>query len=164
MALMVIAHYADDDTGLAKLTYDTLTIATSLSRARLSHGLQILHEKQIVHSGHGRSEYQLAGYRHNGGWGKLPARRLYTGESITAFRDFYLRKAAELTAMKLYLLLVARRNRMTNMTHISYDTMIEYGIEQIRIKSGLSLYGWTRIDSHRTRAEHPKQLRHLQCL
>ena len=88
----------------------------------------------------GRSIYRLANYRTNGGWGKLPARRLYSGDHIAAFEEFYLRRPVELTALKLYLLFVARRNDDTNLAHISYDTINDYAaIDQSRIKSGLSV-------------------------
>ena len=42
MALTVIAHAADSETGMARVTYDDFCDATGLSRAKVSSGLDTL--------------------------------------------------------------------------------------------------------------------------
>jgi hypothetical protein len=142
MALIAIAHNADDETGAARLTYDSLCIATSLSRAKLSSGLNVLEANKLIERGgvNGRSVYHLTNYRPNG-WGKLPARRLYNAHGeIAAFKEFRLRNRVELNALKLYLLFIGRRSQKTNLAHINYDTINDYtGIDQSNIKAGLSV-------------------------
>jgi hypothetical protein len=74
------------------------------------------------------------------GWGKLPAKGLYSGKSIGAFREFHLRKYVELNAMKLYLLVVARRDNKTNLAHMTYDQIEEKsGIDPSHIRSAIGL-------------------------
>src|ERR1700686_4548251 len=109
-----------------------------LSRAKLSNGLDVLEAQQtIIREPEGRSTLGLANYDRTGGWGKLPARRLYSMGRIAAFTDFHLRSPAELVALKLYFLFVARRGNDTNMANISFDKIEEYtGLERHRIKMG----------------------------
>jgi hypothetical protein len=127
MLLAVIAHHADDESGIARITYDRLGTATGLSRATISGGLSVLQRHSLIARGiEGRSTYQLCKYDPSRGWGKLPARHLYTSGEIVAFRDFHLRHRAELDALKLYYLFVARRNNATNLVQISYDKIDDY--------------------------------------
>ena len=42
MALSAIAHSTDQQSGIARITYDALCSATSLSRAKLANGLDVL--------------------------------------------------------------------------------------------------------------------------
>lgn len=141
MLLIVIAHRADEDDGMAKLTYDQLATTTNLSRAKVSGGLAVLVGLKIIErEPEGRSTYKLARYRKMGGWGKLPAAPLYSHGYVTAFAEFKLRKSSELNALKLYLLFVRFRDDKTNMANISYDKITEHtGIERHHIKSGLSV-------------------------
>ncbi|WP_439926197.1 hypothetical protein [Nitrobacter sp. JJSN] len=143
MALMAIAHHANDETGVARMTYDEVCLATGLSRAKLSNGLDVLEAQQIItREPAGRSTFGLTNYDRAGGWGKLPARKLYSLNRIAAFSDFHLRSPAELVALKLYFLFVARRGNDTNMANISFDKIEEYtGLERHRIKTGVTLLG-----------------------
>jgi hypothetical protein len=142
MTLMVIAHHADYDSGVAKRTYDELTAYTELSRAKVSGGLKTLEKQKIVERHpSGRSTFQVID-KISDGWGKLPAQKLYEVHDgpIAFFRELTLRKATELHALKLYYLFVAMRDIKTNMAHISYDRIEFYtAIERARIKSGLSV-------------------------
>ncbi len=139
MALLAIAHHADDQSGVAKLTYDDLEICTNLSRAKVSGGLSVLEENEIIdREPHGRSTYRLVDYG-KAPWGKLPARRLYQHGRIAALSDFHLRKPVELNALKLFFLVVERRNNDTNLANISYEKIHEYsGIQEYHIKSAIS--------------------------
>ena len=141
MVLMVLAHHADQQTGVVRLTYDSLTTATGLSRTKVSHGLGALVERGIVaRAESARGIYQLVNYDPAKSWGKLPARPLYRQDRILAFRDFHLRRVVELDALKAYFSFVARRNNKTNFAHMSYYKIEEYsGIPRNRIKSAISL-------------------------
>jgi hypothetical protein len=141
MALTAIAHHADVESGLARLTYDQLCMITGLSRAKLADGLDVLEKiKVISRAPNGRSTFQLTDYNPNAaGWANLPAKGLYRSGRILAFDNFKLRRAAELHALKLYLLFATRRGNDTNMANISYDKIHDYsGIERNQIKTAVS--------------------------
>jgi hypothetical protein len=141
MALTVIAHAADSDTGVARITYDSICNLTGLSRAKLANGLEILRHIEVVEAGpcDARSTYKLVGYDSTKGWAKFPAKRMYLHGRIIAFDDLRLRKVAELDALKLFFLFVARRGNDTNLANIGYDKIEEYtGIKRVRIKTAIS--------------------------
>ncbi|HEY5363861.1 MAG TPA: hypothetical protein VIJ49_06650 [Aestuariivirga sp.] len=140
MLLIVVAHNADD-AGSSSITYDEFGIVTGLSRTKVSHGLNLLCALKILErSTTKQSQFKLSSFDPLKGWGKLPARRLYHGDRILAFKDFHLRKVTELDALKMYLAFVARRDNSTNLVHITYKQIEEYAdIRQERIKSALSL-------------------------
>jgi hypothetical protein len=104
MALTAIAHAADEETGVARATYDQLCASTGLSRAKLSNGLDILNGIKVLEPGPERlrSTYRLANYDPQQGWAKFPAKSMYSGTGIVAFNDFRLRRVAELDALKLF--------------------------------------------------------------
>jgi hypothetical protein len=143
MLLAVIAHHIDPDDGIALLTYTALGEMASLSRAKVSAGLDILERRSLVERGpSGRSSYGLANYNREAGWAKLPARGLYHDGVVYPFTEFRLRRRAELDAMKLYFLFVARRSRQTNMAKISYYNIEEYaGVRRPRIRPALTVLG-----------------------
>jgi len=143
LALIAIAQHADQDTGQAVVTYDQLTEAIGVSRTKLAQGLDLLRREELVVQSPelGRSAYQLTQYElDKGGWGKLPARALYVGGRMPAFADFSLRSVHEFNALKLYLTLVARRNKVTNLVNLTYDGIEDYtGMARDRIKGALSV-------------------------
>ncbi|MGA2792520.1 MAG: hypothetical protein ABSE69_03150 [Roseiarcus sp.] len=148
MALLVIAHHGqelavDDDKAelIATVTYDQLGSATGKSREKIAGGLDVLAaHKVITRAPRGRSTFRLEDYDHKRGWCKLPAKKLYSGESIEAFDAFNLRVIAELDAMKLYFLFAARRDNESNLANISYDTISAYsGVERGRLKKAISV-------------------------
>lgn len=141
MTLIATAHQADEGNGIAHVTYDYLQDVTSLSRAKVSAGLQVLEQFGIVgRRALGRSTVSLLDYDRQRGWGKLPAKGLYLGKAIEAFSYFSLRKPAELNALKLYLLFVERRNNASNLANVSYDKIQAYtDIDRPRIKAGLNV-------------------------
>src|SRR5450631_2942831 len=89
MTLAIIAHSVDEETGLARVSYDYLTEATGLSRSKVSAGLNILADLEvIIRAPAGRSSFQLTHYDLSEPWCKIPARGLYSGDRIPAFCDF----------------------------------------------------------------------------
>jgi hypothetical protein len=140
MVLAVIAHNADEERGLARLTYNQLRTMTTLSGAKIAGGLDVLGKINVIkRAPEGRSTFQLTNYDPKSGWCMLPAKNLYVAGSVEAFKDFKLRSASELHALKLYFLFAARRGRDTNMAHLGYDKIHEYsGIPDNRIKTAIS--------------------------
>ncbi|WP_158750566.1 hypothetical protein [Acidobacterium sp. S8] len=144
MVLAPIGHFANPVDGVAQLTYDQLQVATGLSRAKISEGLGLLTELEIIaRSSDRRSTFAIQSYGppEAGGWAKFPTRQMYNAAgNIIAFEDFKLRSRAELEALKLFYLFVARRANDTNMANISYDKIEDYtGIDRKRIKIALSV-------------------------
>jgi hypothetical protein len=142
MALTVIAHAADSVTGVARVTYDHFCAATLLSRAKVSKGLDALERIEVIERepDDARSTYKLVKYDDpNARWAKFPAKSMYSSGTIAAFTDFQLRRVAELDALKLLFLMVARRDQKTNVANIGYDKIVEYtNINRGRIKTAIS--------------------------
>src|SRR3954454_20409578 len=77
MVLAPLAHHANEG-GLAKRSYDQIALATGLSRAKVSAGLSVLAELDVIErEPNGRSTFLLNNYSLAGGWSKFPAQRLY---------------------------------------------------------------------------------------
>jgi hypothetical protein len=74
MLLTAIAHAADQDSGIARLTYEDICAVTGLSRAKVSNGLEVLRKIEIVDRGPdaARSTYRLMNYDPQGNWAKFP--------------------------------------------------------------------------------------------
>lgn len=141
MALTVIAHSADSESGVARITYDRFCQATHLSRAKVSKGLDALERINVIEREprDARSFYKLANYNAADGWAKFPFKSMYSFGTIAAFTDFQLRRVAELDALKLFFLMVARRDRQTNIANIGYEKIEEYtNIRRVRIKTAIS--------------------------
>jgi DNA-binding transcriptional ArsR family regulator len=141
IALAVIAHHSDTDTGITRITYNELTDRASLSRAMVSAGLSILDEKKlIIREPEGRSTYALAGFNPNADWAKLPAAPLYQNGAMAAFSEFQKRKSVELDAMKLYFLFASRRSRDMNFALLTYEQIEQRsGVKRHKVKAALSL-------------------------
>ena len=112
MVLVAIAHRSSVVDGSCRVTYEVLSAATQISRAKISSGLDVLADRGIViREPNGRSTFQLTNFTPDGGWCQIPASRLYNGNGvIEPFRDFRLRRRAELDALKAYLLIACRRD------------------------------------------------------
>ncbi|WP_249693731.1 hypothetical protein [Stappia sp. WLB 29] len=143
MTYLAILNHMEPDTGVAHVTYDQLTTATSISRQKLSSALKLLQRREmIVPKPEGRSSIGVRDYNPTQHWAKVPARGLYRGGEILGLSEFRLRRRAELDAMKLYFLFAARRNRDTNMAQISYGKIEETsGIKENYIKNALTVLG-----------------------
>jgi hypothetical protein len=141
MTLTVITHTADDETGVARVTYDHFCDTTYLSRAKVSSGLDMLQRLEIIERepGEARSMFKLANFDPFAGWAKFPLKSMYASSTIAAFKEFRLRRIAELDALKLFFLLVAMRSNKANVAFIGYDKIEQYtGIPRIRIKTAIS--------------------------
>lgn len=139
MVLTAIANHVDAQTGIARLSYDAMGIATDLSRAKLSAGLKKLVEFKLIELA-GRSTYKLSDYDPASGWAQFPARGLYRDGVIVAFQNFHLRQPAELDALKLYFLFASRRDRRHNWALITYTNIERYtGVSRNSIRRALGV-------------------------
>lgn len=139
MTLMVIAQHADQETGEVKITYDKLHRATGLSRTTIAAGLGLL-ETRFIERGDRQSEFRLRDFDPFRGYALLPTKPLYNAKyQIDFFHELKLRRQVELNAIKLYLLIVSRRDRNNNLAHVTYDKIEEYsGIHHDDIKGAVS--------------------------
>jgi hypothetical protein len=139
MLLAVIAHHANEARGIAHITYNGLHAATGLSRPKISGGLRVLVDRDLIERLNAQSTYGIADFDPSCGWGKLPARGLYRRDEIPAFHEFRLRRVAELDALKIYYAVVARRDNKTNLSRMNYSTIESYAaVPRNRIKSAIS--------------------------
>jgi hypothetical protein len=142
MVLTAIAHTADQERGVARLTYDDFCASTGLSRVKVSNGLATLKRITVIDDGpdETRSTYCLANFALNHHWAKFPAKSMYTAANrIAAYADFQLRRPVELDALKLFFLFVARRGRDTNLARIGFEKIEQYTtIKRNRIKPAVS--------------------------
>lgn len=129
--------------GHTKITFDTFQEITQLSRSKISNGIKILIDMQLIgRSGAKNKTYRILDFIENRGWAKFPSKHLFDDsfKTISIFKDFYLRKKNELNTLKLYLLFVAFRDRKLNHAIISYDKIQEYsGIPRSEIRPAISL-------------------------
>lgn len=151
MLFVVLNHHANDITttsfkelGLCALTYSQLSEISGLSRAKVAGGLRILKDHKLISQvGNGRNNiYKIANFGTQGGWSKLPAKKLYSSDlkKINSFYKFNLRSKNELNALKTYFLIIALRNNEINYAQISYDKISQYtGINRSEIRSAISL-------------------------
>ncbi len=141
MCYMLIAHHTNN-LGLARLTYGTITTVAGISRAKISAGLDILLEQDLVSKEADQSVFRLSKLNTTvRGWGMLPAKGLYTSFGRVAFfQRLHLRNRTELDALKLYLLFTARRDTDKNIINLSYDKICEYsGLSRRKIPDALTL-------------------------
>ena len=159
---LILVHHANDvitsqlpECGLCKLTYSTIANLSGLSRAKIAGGLRVLERMGLISKfSAGRDNvYKIASFENVRGWGKLPASGLYSTDrnSIPAFHRFQLRSKNELSALKIYYLIVAMRDNSLGYAQVGYDKIEGYtGIPRNEIKSALSLLvnlGLIHIDS-----------------
>lgn len=75
------------DRSVARLTYDGLTTAASLSRQKVSATLDLLQRrKMITREPDGRSTIGVRDYNPTEHWAKVPARGLYRGGAPNSTR------------------------------------------------------------------------------
>lgn len=150
MTYIALVHHVNESDshtrgqeGSVKITYDVLCQLIGISRNKLSGGLKVLQEFNLVsREGDGKNvTYSIIGYTSPSGWAKLPAKGLYddSRSQIKLFKDFKLRSKAELNALKIYLVLLSFRNNKTLMTLMSYEKIAEYsGVQRSDIRTALS--------------------------
>ncbi len=116
---------------LVLATYTDLENMTGLSRAMISKGLRLLEEVNAIKSERigNASAYALLGIERDGGYCAAPQSHLLDGadylKRLRGIRET-IRRPASLFAMKLFILLLAFRDRHSNTTRISYENITKY--------------------------------------
>jgi hypothetical protein len=141
MCLTVICHEADQETGIANVTFDTFEKVLSKSRTTIAAALNVLRDQNLVADGVNRSTYKLVSFDPKSDWAKLPHKSLYLkNDFMPFFSDCTLRKRTELDALKLFFLIAAFRDNSSNITMISYDKIeTRTGITREHIRRAISL-------------------------
>lgn len=138
--------YERPELGWTSLTYDDMSRIASLSRAMVASGIKLLEERGLImRVRQGRRVYCRIMEYDKEPWAKLPGRSMYDTKlrQIPAFKAFTLRNKFELHALKLFLLIVARRDRKTNLTHLTYEQLSPLaGVNGNDIKRALSFLGF----------------------
>jgi len=112
-------------------TYEDLMVLTNLSRGPIAKGLELLRELgaiTTVKSGNG-CIYTLQGIDKPGHYCELPQGHLLDGQVVMRrLRGLHtaIKNRSSLDAMKLYMLLLALRDRDWNVTRVSYSVIREY--------------------------------------
>ena len=129
-----------EEAGLAKLSYSDLCRLTNLARATVSRGLDILKEKGLIEArAQGRSTvYKVINFDAKSDWAKLPLKLCSANDNKLAF--FSARNSLHLGALKLYMLILASRQRNQNHAAIGYDRIVEQtGMRRDTIRQAISL-------------------------
>jgi len=138
---LVLLHHSEN--GVSSISYMGLQGITGLSRAKISAGIKLLVENDMIEKDKSsqKNSYKIKSYD-DVPWGKTPARGLYGKEdkTVNLLNKFTLRNKNELNALKLYYLVIAMRDSQSNCANMSYETITKYtGIIRNNIKSAISL-------------------------
>lgn len=112
-------------------TYEDLMALTNLSRGPIANGLKLLRELGSItttKNGNG-CIYSLLGIDTPGSYCELPQGHLLDGQTVMRrLKGLHtaIKNRSSLDAMKLYMLLLALRNRDWNIARASYSTIREY--------------------------------------
>jgi hypothetical protein len=138
---LTMAHRLIEDDGVVKATYDEIEIGANLARQSVANGLGVLEELELIERAvAGKGTYRFINYDPERGWAQVPSRPLYLNGGFRPFKDWTMRKKAELDALKLYLFIAAGRDTEFNETFTTYDKMRKAtGVPDARITTGLSL-------------------------
>lgn len=159
MCLTIVCHEADQQTGIARVTFDSFERVTGKSRTTIAAALNVLREQHLIEDTNKQSFYRLSNFDPKAGWAKLPNKYLYQKHDyIEFFSDCNLRKRAELDALKLLLLFAAFRDNASNVAMVSYDKIEELaGIPKKFIKRANSLLAVNGIVHSELRANKYSQ-------
>jgi hypothetical protein len=134
-------------------------VMTGLSRAMVRAGTLRLCEANLItvgHEGQGRkNRYFVVDYS-EGAWGKIPYRQVAggrAGKELQLLHELSCKSWTDLDALKLYLLLIAHRDKTTGCAMIGYSKIEESsGIWREKIRQAISLL----IAHHLVRVEQEK--------
>ncbi len=149
-ALAIISNRAQRKNGLRQdntvaATYPEIQAMVPLSRKMVNHGLQLLVMLEAIDQHRvGRAcTYTLRGIDQSGHWCALPQAHLHNRQAhlyrLQHFVD-QIRRPSSLHAVKLYMLILAFRDRHTNFAAIGYDKIGMYtGLRRDDISTAVQL-------------------------
>jgi len=118
---------------------------TDLSRSMISKGTKRLCELKLLsvkQEGRGRKNRYFVNAYMTGSWGKIPYRPVAGGFSgrLTLLYELSCKRASDLNALKLYLLLCAHRNGGSPYAMIGYEKIHDAtGIPKRKIRQAMSI-------------------------
>lgn len=147
LAIGFFAVQKDDEAsgltaGEAAVTYERLREFTGLSRALISSGLGLLREWNLIDTRMiGRRAVHRICHFHDRNFMKIPCRYFYrSGTIISPLPNLSVRSQHTLNAMKLYFLIMGRRDIRNNHTVMAYPKLEFYsGVSKAKIKKALSV-------------------------
>lgn len=124
------------------MTYTEINKLTRFARATIAEAISLLEAMKAVrvHKDGRHNVYELMGVSEPGKWCQLPQEYLMDGGTTVLERlEGLTGNRVSLNSMKLYVLLLALRERRFNTTAISYDGIIRHtGMRRQDIPSSLS--------------------------
>lgn len=167
-ALAVISNQAQRDHGLRRnnlvaATYPQLQALVPMSRKLIADGLQLLVMLGAIgmtREGR-RTLFTLNGIDRNGGWCMLPQSHLQQRHShllrLKVFVD-QIRRRESLHALKVYMLILAFRDRHTNFAAIGYDKIGLYtGLRREEISTATAMLASLQLVRQVSDEEHPRR-------
>lgn len=150
--------------GSASLSYDDLMVMTGLSRSMVRKGTLRLCDAGLVnvtHEGKGRkNRYFVVDYSATP-WGKLPYRQIAgpgTSQELKLLNELSCKSVVDLNALKLFLLLSAHRDKVSQYAMIGYTKIEEAtGIWRDNIRRAISIlieHGLVRVEQEKTPGEY----------
>lgn len=127
---LVLCCRAEFKTGLAKVTYNELTVLAKMSRAVISRSIQRLEKEGLIRRQsqalkNGSSIIIEGWNEENYGWGKIPKLKLYDGkrDRMLLLAEFNYSKAS-FYALKIFIGILAHRDKTpSGIATVSYDTL-----------------------------------------
>jgi hypothetical protein len=149
-ALSIISNRAQRKNGLRQdntvaATYEEIQAMVPLSRKMVNHGVQLLVMLKAVDQHRvGRAcKYTLRGIEQNGHWCALPQAHLHNRQAhLQRLQHLVdqIRRPSSLHAVKLYMLILAFRDRHANFAAIGYDKIGTYtGLRREEISTAVQL-------------------------
>lgn len=132
--LLAVSLQMDFHSRSAAVSYNDFEILTGLSRPMIAKGIRALENMGILEIGSGYAHRYTVNEVGDTYWAKLPFDLL-----TRSLKDIGNRGAVRLAALKIYVLLVARRNNAYDWTALTYDQIGDHaGVRRADIRAALS--------------------------
>lgn len=138
---LAVSIQADFKSDSATVSYNDFEALTGLSRPMIKKGLDVLFDLGLLTVGKGYAHKYTAAPVTDTYWAKIPTELLKRH-----LKDIGNRGAIPLGALKIYILLAAKRNNSYDWTALTYKTMEEStGIRRADIRASLSVLYSARL-------------------
>lgn len=132
--LLAVSLLMDFHSHAAVVSYNDFETLTGLSRPMISKGIRILEEKEILSIETAHTHRYTVNEVEDKHWAKIPFDLL-----SLRLRDLGNRGAVRLAALKIYVLLVARRNNNYDWTALTYEQICSHtGVRRGDVRAALS--------------------------
>lgn len=132
--LLAVSLQADFHTRTAAVSYNDFELLTGLSRPMISKGLRMLADMQILTIAGDHAHRYTVNEVGDNYWAKLPFDLLRL-----RLKELGNRGAIRLAALKIYVILIARRSNKFDWTALTYEQIVEHtGVRRADVRAGLS--------------------------